>query len=71
MRVDSRRGRDRLVDAGADGGAGQMVAGDEQAGPPCFKIADVIAVPESPLDGIEALHGVCVVMKDGRVHRND
>jgi imidazolonepropionase-like amidohydrolase len=34
------------------------------------KIADVIAVPENPLDGIEALHDVFFVMKDGRVVRN-
>lgn len=35
------------------------------------KIADIIAVPENPLDTIETLHDVFFVMKDGRVHRND
>ena len=33
VRMDPRCGLDRLVDAGADGGTGQIVAGDEQAGP--------------------------------------
>lgn len=35
------------------------------------KIADIIALPENPLDGIEALHDVFFVMKDGRICRND
>ncbi len=35
------------------------------------KIADIIAVPENPLDVIEALHDVFFVMKDGQVCRND
>ncbi len=35
------------------------------------KIADIIAVPENPLERIEALHDVFFVMKDGAVFRND
>lgn len=35
------------------------------------KIADVIAVPENPLDDIAALRRVSFVMKDGTVFRND
>lgn len=35
------------------------------------KIADIIAVPENPLDGIEVLHDVFFVMKDGRICRHD
>jgi imidazolonepropionase-like amidohydrolase len=35
------------------------------------KIADVIAIRENPLNGIEALHGVFFVMKDGQLYRND
>ena len=35
------------------------------------KLADIIAVSANPLDGIEALHGVFFVMKDGEVCRND
>ena len=35
------------------------------------KIADLIAVPESPLENIDTLNEVFFVMKDGTVERND
>lgn len=35
------------------------------------KIADIIALPENPLERIEALNDVFFVMKDGAVFRND
>lgn len=35
------------------------------------KLADIIAVPENPLDNIEALNDVFFVMKDGNISRND
>ncbi len=35
------------------------------------KIADLIALPENPLEGIEALNDVFFVMKEGEVYRND
>ena len=35
------------------------------------RIADLIAVPENPLEDIRTLHDVGFVMKDGRVIRDD
>ena len=33
--------------------------------------ADLIAVPENPLDDVKALRGIAFVMKDGKVIRNE
>jgi imidazolonepropionase-like amidohydrolase len=35
------------------------------------KIADIIAVPENPLERIESLNDVFFVVKEGQVFRND
>lgn len=35
------------------------------------KIADIIAVPENPLENIESLNDVFFVMKEGQIFRND